>query len=446
MRALSKLFAFRALAVLFLTFALALVSSPAFGQYLSFDDLTASENSLPPEIFDGFSPTTEDFAFVHTWSGHYDLDPYDPDSLEIREKTGWARVFASPYRAPVPRNPLGGSINFDAFGSAGGKSAEAIASAGADGGFSSRTIHTLVSATELYSVEWTSATSEVGEVTMDYRLYLEMVARLTSDIGSRGGFDAYLSAEIYILDPATFDPSDPGAGIIWSDTDWLADSEPAAFPGYTESNNGSDDRKVTLSLQTNKKYWVLLDAWVHADLHSPAEVTAAHAGCTCTALADPTFSIPDGSDFKDLTDLEFREFHMGMDEPDTACNDDLDNDNDGFTDFVGGDPGCNGPYWNTESPQCQDGVNNDFGQDPNTGPALIDFDGGQSIWGECTGQPGGCPAEVSDPEGDGIANPDPECVGKPWSKQERKVCGLGAELALLLPPLMWFYRRRSLAV
>ena len=58
-----------------------------------------------------------------------------------------------------------------------------------------------------------------------------------------------------------------------------------------------------------------------------------------------------------------------------------------------------------EDPHCQDGINNDLGQDPN--PGLVDFDGGQSVWGECTGEPGGCPANVSDPDGDGVPNPDP---------------------------------------
>jgi hypothetical protein len=92
-------------------------------------------------------------------------------------------------------------------------------------------------------------------------------------------------------------------------------------------------------------------------------------------------------------------------------------------------------------PQCRDGINNDPGQDPD--PGLIDFDGGQSIWGACTGQTGGCPANVSDPEGDGVANPDPQCVDKPWKNNENTwTCGLGAELALLLPPLIWFSARR----
>jgi len=125
------------------------------------------------------------------------------------------------------------------------------------------------------------------------------------------------------------------------------------------------------------------------------------------------------------------------------CDDGADNDGDNLIDFPD-DPGCLDSASGIENPQCQDGVNNDLGQDPN--PGLIDFDGGQSIWGNCSG--GTCPPGVSDPDGDGVANPDPQCVGKPWKNREKKQssypCGLGIELSLLLPPLMWLWRRSNL--
>ena len=56
----------------------------------------------------------------------------------------------------------------------------------------------------------------------------------------------------------------------------------------------------------------------------------------------------------------------------------------------------------------------------------ITFDGGESVWGVAVDQP------------------DPQCVGTPWkNKEATSTCGLGAEFALLLPPLMWMWRRRS---
>jgi hypothetical protein len=113
------------------------------------------------------------------------------------------------------------------------------------------------------------------------------------------------------------------------------------------------------------------------------------------------------------------------------CDDGFDNDGDGRIDFdpvthanpgsgttlpAGeGDPGCGDPTWSTESPQCQDGIHND--QD-----GKMDYDAGLSIHGS------------ADPAG-----ADSHCVGQPWVMTE---CGLGAELAFLLPLVMWMRRHR----
>ena len=40
------------------------------------------------------------------------------------------------------------------------------------------------------------------------------------------------------------------------------------------------------------------------------------------------------------------------------CNDGVDNDGDGLTDY-GGDPTCWAPFFDTEAPECSDGIDND---------------------------------------------------------------------------------------
>jgi subtilisin len=106
--------------------------------------------------------------------------------------------------------------------------------------------------------------------------------------------------------------------------------------------------------------------------------------------------------------------------PNLACDDGADNDGDGFVDFPE-DPGCFHPSADHEDPRCQDGVDND-------GDGGIDFDGGASV-------NGGVP----------IAEADLGCVAS-WGAAEARGCGLGVELALLMPLLSWLLGRRRCRV
>jgi hypothetical protein len=88
------------------------------------------------------------------------------------------------------------------------------------------------------------------------------------------------------------------------------------------------------------------------------------------------------------------------------CSDGVDNDLDGFFDHPE-DPGCKSADWPIENPRCSDGQDDD-------GDGLTDW-----------------PA-------------DPECIGPHSPREDIVTCGLGFELALLLPPLLWLRRRRGI--
>jgi len=100
-----------------------------------------------------------------------------------------------------------------------------------------------------------------------------------------------------------------------------------------------------------------------------------------------------------------------------ACSNGIDDDEDGFVDYPD-DPGCRDAISNIEAAACQDGDDND-------GDDLIDYDGGLSIFG------------AGDPR---ITAPDPQCVNS-YKNRETRRCGLGAELALALPLLVWLRDR-----
>jgi hypothetical protein len=85
------------------------------------------------------------------------------------------------------------------------------------------------------------------------------------------------------------------------------------------------------------------------------------------------------------------------------CSDGVDNDADCQIDYPT-DPGCATPFVQ-EAPACNDHLDND-------GDGLIDLD-------------------------------DPECNGNLWQDSESpKPCGLGFELAIVVPLALWRHRRR----
>ncbi|MEN8159794.1 MAG: S8 family serine peptidase [Myxococcota bacterium] len=157
------------------------------------------------------------------------------------------------------------------------------------------------------------------------------------------------------------------------------------------------------------------------DRDSGAGIIEALAAATDVAPAACENGVDDDAD--GLTD----DLDPGCDDPSDdsersdalPCDDGADNDSDGFVDHSptpgAGDPGCQSPSGAREDPQCQDGVNNDPGQD-----ALIDFDGGASA---------GLPLEQQ-------TDPDPQCVDQPGKNREALPsgtggCGIGPELLLL---------------
>jgi hypothetical protein len=149
---------------------------------------------------------------------------------------------------------------------------------------------------------------------------------------------------------------------------------------------------------------------------SPALDAVPLADCTYDHDGDPgTPEVPLATDQRGVARPQGSSCDIGALEV-TPCGDGLDNDGDGFTDYPA-DPACRSAASTRERTQCQDGANND-------GRTGIDFDGGASL-------NGGVPLDV----------PDPQCTAAWKNKEAAGGCGLGFELALVLPVLGWLRRR-----
>ncbi|RIL08025.1 MAG: hypothetical protein DCC71_00810 [Proteobacteria bacterium] len=206
---------------------------------------------------------------------------------------------------------------------------------------------------------------------------------------------------------------DAGARADWLDVAWSAD-EPVgasvalwARTGETAAPDASWSDWTFVpasgqSLGATARY-----AQVRADLATSDALTTtpALADVTLQCTLRPACSNGLDDDGDGLVDAGVDPGCTGESDPSetSVCSDGVDNDGDGLVDFPA-DPGCLDAHAALENPRCDDDLDND-------GDGFIDWDGGA-----------------------GGGTPDPHCQGVGSRKRENpQTCGLGAELALLLP-------------
>jgi arylsulfatase A-like enzyme len=200
-------------------------------------------------------------------------------------------------------------------------------------------------------------------------------------------------------------------------------------PGtHNRAARGPRYKLIRNGTQTDEFYDLQLDPYELSPLELSglnAEQQSAHdaldQAILARALADCENDFDDDDD--GLVDAEDPGCDAASDTSERSvslvCDDGLDNDGDSHLDYSptpgSGDPGCFDPYSPLENPECQDGINNDPGED-----ARIDFDGGASV---------GVPlAEQTEA--------DPQCMSAGWRDREAAPgagagCGIGPELSLL---------------
>lgn len=121
-----------------------------------------------------------------------------------------------------------------------------------------------------------------------------------------------------------------------------------------------------------------------------------------------------------------------------GCGDDEDNDGDGTADHPR-DLGCRSADDPTELSDCEDGLDND-------GDGATDYPDDVSCYFESAPSEDAICSNGLDDDGDGAVDLDDiDCLGRPWGISERPLaCGLGVELALVLPVLLLV--RRALRI